>query len=159
MAGMLALGALWIVAPAAQGAEPLRGQWHLDEATGSFADSSGNGLTATRGGGSPASVPDGRFGAGVHLHSEAETIDAGNQSLLQPPTVTLMAWVRSGSVPSTVKTIAAQGATGSCANASYALYTGGSAPGAGVGERKTIFLKKRFEFGIDNDELFSAKVC
>ncbi len=126
VAGVLALGALWIVAPAAQGAEPLRGQWHLDEASGPFADSSGNGLNATRVG-TPDSVPDGKFGAGVRLTAKAQTIDAGNQSLLQPPTVTLMAWVRSSSVPLHVQTIAAQGAAGSCSHASYALYTGGSA--------------------------------
>jgi hypothetical protein len=118
-------------ASAAQGAEPLRGQWHLDETSGNFADSSGNGLTGTRAG-TVASVPDGRFGAGVHLASKPEIIDAGNQSLLQPPTVTLMAWVRSSSTPGTVENIAAQGAAGSCAHASYALYTGGSSDSSGV---------------------------
>src|SRR5690242_878904 len=88
LAGLLALGVLACCASAASAAEPLRAQWHLDEATGNFADSSGNGLTASRVG-SVGSVPDGRFGAGVHLHSEAEDIDAGNQSVLQPSTVTL----------------------------------------------------------------------
>jgi hypothetical protein len=127
----------WLaIAPAAPAtaAEPLRGEWHLDESCGGAsclnADSSGNGLTGTQSG-SPTVVP-GVFGNALHFSSEADFVNMGNQPLLQPPTVTLLAWVRANSTPATVKDIASQGAGGSCAHASYALYTGGSSNSPGL---------------------------
>lgn len=125
----------WLaIAPAALASEPLRGQWHFDESCGGAgcqnADSSGNALTGTQSG-SPTVVP-GVLGNALHFSTEADFVNMGNQPLLQPPTVTLLAWVRATSTPATVKDIASQGAGGSCAHASYALYTGGSTNSPGL---------------------------
>jgi Concanavalin A-like lectin/glucanases superfamily len=119
----------------AAGAEPLRGQWHLDESCAehcvTFADSSGNGLTGV-GTGNVAHVADGKFGGAQAFPTKSESVNVGNSSLLQPSTITLLAWVRATSTPFKVKTVAAQGADGSCGQASYALYTGGSRDASGL---------------------------
>jgi hypothetical protein len=77
-------------AAVALGSEPLRGQWHLDEAR-AHPDSSGNGLTATDVG-NP--LPDSRWGGSLFFRTSGEDPRAGDQPLLQPATVTLLAWVR-----------------------------------------------------------------
>ena len=134
--GVVVALALLAAGPAsAAGTEPLRGQWHLDESCGgpcsTFADSSGNGLTGN-GTGSPVHVSDGKFAGAQAFPTKSESVSVPSSALLQPPTVTLLAWVRAGSTPATVKAVAAQGASGNCGHSSYALYTGGSLDAAGL---------------------------
>ncbi len=130
--GLLFMLGLALPASALAQDPDLGGEWHLDTlAGGKTPDTSGHNLDGTVTG-SPAAVPDGRFGHAVRFPAKADVIDAGNFAPLQPRNVTLMAWVRSPSVPSTVETIVAQGAAGQCSHASYALYTGGSLDTSGV---------------------------
>lgn len=118
----------------ARAAEPLRGEWHLDGFCGAAPctepDSSGNGLGA-QWVGSNFTNGSGRFGSAYGFPSESSYLDAGDATLLQPSRVSLVAWVRAPSTPPVVKIVAAQGAQGGCSYSSYALYTGGSAAGAG----------------------------
>jgi hypothetical protein len=107
--------------------EPLRGQWHLDGAQCGdvaciHADSSGHGLDASEYG-TPQAVA-GRFGGALRMPDKASYADAGNQPLLQPAAVTLIAWVRASSTPGVIEYVASQGANGGCSYASYAIYTG-----------------------------------
>ena len=125
------LAAMALAAPAS--AAPLAGQWHLDEPQSSttHADSSGNNLTGAEVG-SPTTIGGGRFGNALRFPSENDYVNVGNRPLLQPAHVSLLAWVRSSSVPPTVKAVATQGENGSCSFSSYALYTGGSAGASGL---------------------------
>lgn len=100
LATLLAALALTLAcAPAASaaGPNPLRGQWHLDDTCGTppcnQSDSSGNNLTAVAHG-NPTRVSDGRFNGALAFPAKSDYLDAGNQLLLQPPHVTLIAWVR-----------------------------------------------------------------
>ncbi|HWI08975.1 MAG TPA: LamG-like jellyroll fold domain-containing protein, partial [Solirubrobacteraceae bacterium] len=74
----------------------------------------------------------GRFGSALRFPAKSSMVNAGNQPLLQPANLTLLAWIRAGSPPSQVQAIAAQGASGGCSHASYALYTGGSLDTVGL---------------------------
>jgi hypothetical protein len=124
------------IAPAAAHAHHsvLAGQWHLDEGAtnnsdvdGATPDSSGHGLTGTVESMAPAT---GRFGTaftGINVNSIVRFAPAPE---LRPANVTLIAWARRAGDPGAVKVIAGHGADGTCGHASYALYTGGSAPGA-----------------------------
>lgn len=133
---VVAIAALALMpAATAAGAEPLRGQWHLEDpgctdAPCLYPDSSGNALTAT-GVNSPQTVP-GRFGQGQHMLNKLSYLNAGSQSLLKPEKVTVVAWVRASATPGQVEGIVSQGAQAGCAYSSYALYTGGSTVTAGL---------------------------
>jgi len=114
-------------AAAATGNDPV-GQWHLDQLqsqgeTVTTPDSSGNGLTANVIG---ATVADGRFGKALQFTpvnlSFAHVVDPG--SVLEPASVTVLAWVQSAGSPGNFKYVLAKGAR-DCSAASYALYTGG----------------------------------
>jgi len=126
--------AIGFATASAQAAEPLRGEWHLDSFCGAAPctepDSSGNGLGANWVGSNLTDGP-GRFGRAYGFPAESSYLDAGDSPLLQPSRVSLVTWVRAPSTPPVVKIVAAQGAQGGCSYSSYALYTGGSAPGAG----------------------------
>jgi PKD repeat protein len=122
---------MWLV-PVAQAAasEPLRGQWHLEAPQcfpGSDApcvepDSSGNDLTG-KDHGAVQTVP-GRWGEALHFPTKGESVDAGNQPLLQPATVTVLAWVRASGTPGALEYVVSQGTAGGCTYSSYGLYTG-----------------------------------
>lgn len=134
MVSMALVLAVSLGAPAAASAQDpsLAAEWHLDSiAGGTTADSSGHSFGGEVGG-SPAAVADGRFSHAVRFPAKADFIDAGNFAPLQPRNVSVLAWVRSASIPATVKTIVAQGAAGSCSHASYSLYTSGSADPSGL---------------------------
>jgi hypothetical protein len=104
----------------------LSGEWHLDSLSGGTTpDSSGHGLNGAQAG-SPTVVA-GRFGNALEFPTEGDYVNAGDHAVLQPGTLSAMAWVKSATVPTTVKGIVSQGANGSCSFSSYALYTGGSA--------------------------------
>ena len=130
VATVLAL-ALPASAPATHN-EPLRGQWSFEDGQCSdapcyFADSSGHGLNGLDHG-STQTVP-GRWGNAVQQPDKSSYIDAGSQALLQPATVSVVAWVRSGHVPGLIEYVASQGANGGCSYASYAIYSGADVPG------------------------------
>jgi Concanavalin A-like lectin/glucanases superfamily len=128
----LALVVLFGVTGTAQaGHSDLSGQWHLDETCCSLLDTSGHSLTGTPAGGPVFGVP-GRFGSAMRFPSESDYVNVGNRGELQPSTITLLAWVRSGSVPTQVKGVVSQGAAGNCAYSSYSLYTGGGLDAAGL---------------------------
>ena len=94
-------------------------------------DSSGHNLTGTQVH-DPVDVSPGRFGNALRFPTEADYVNVGNHAELQPANVTVLAWVRAGSVPSQVKAIVSQGAAGSCAYSSYSLYTGGGLDTSGL---------------------------
>jgi hypothetical protein len=128
---VLALGLFGPSAASAQDPD-LAGEWHLDAiAGGRTPDTAGHGDTGHVVG-APTVVADGRFGGGLHFPTKGSAINAGDIATLQPRSLSLLAWVRSSSVPSTVKNIVAQGGQSSCSFASYALYTGGSTQVSGV---------------------------
>ncbi len=132
---VVAVAALVIAPGFAAGAEPLRGQWHLEDpgctvAPCLYPDSSGNGLTATSTLG-PLTVP-GRFGNAQRLPEKGYYLNAGDQPLLKPDKVTVVAWVRSNEIPGTVEAVVNQGAQAGCSFSSYSLYTGGSAQASGL---------------------------
>ncbi len=132
---VVAIAALACAPAFATGAEPLRGQWHLEDsgctdAPCLFPDSSGNNLTAT-GVNSFTTVP-GRFGEAQHILNKSSYLNAGDQPLLKPEKVTVVAWVRAASTPGTVEAVVNQGAQAGCSFSSYSLYTGGSAQGSGL---------------------------
>jgi Concanavalin A-like lectin/glucanases superfamily len=109
----------------------LVGQWHLDTTflvSGTHIpatpDSSGNGLDARV---ASASSVAGRFGNAFELApgatSGAFVLNPG--SVLEPATVTVLAWVKRSGSPGNYKYIVAKGAR-ACNAASYALETGPS---------------------------------
>jgi hypothetical protein len=114
-------------APAAH-AQRLAARYELD---GSGADSSGFGVDATPFG-SPEGIADGRFGSAFRFGDVTDGFVVPSNSMLQSPTVSVAAWVRSPTPVGTVKTILSQGGAGGCSYSSYALYTGGSRDSAGV---------------------------
>ena len=125
-AALVAL-AMLAATPAAQ-AQRLAARYELD---GSGADSSGFGVDA-RPFGSPEGIPDGQFGSAFRFGDVDDAFIVNSSSLLQPPDVSVAAWVRSPTPVGTVKTILSQGGAGNCSYSSYALYTGGSADAPGV---------------------------
>jgi hypothetical protein len=123
----------WLALAAAAPADPsgLVGRWYLDALSGGATpDSSGNALNAVRVG-APTAIADGRLGGAFRFGGTRDAF-AGDFPPLRPSTVTVAAWVRSGSTPARVKAVVAQGAAGGCSYSSYALYTGGSADVPGV---------------------------
>ena len=117
--------------PALASHSDLGGEWHLDSFGATTPDSSGHNLTGATVG-SPQVVSPARFGNGLKFPTESDYINAGNHAELQPANVSVVAWVRSASVPATVKGVVSQGATGTCSHSSYSLYTGGSTDTSGL---------------------------
>ena len=133
-ATVAAIGLALALAPAAFAThnEPLRGQWSFEDpqcvdAPCYVADSSGHALTGLDYG-STQTVP-GRWGTAVQQPNKSSYIDVGNQPLLQPATVTVVAWVRASSTPGLIQYAVSQGANGGCSYSSYAIYTGAVMPG------------------------------
>src|SRR5690349_9442373 len=104
---MAAAAALVLPATAAAShAEPLRAQYHLDDLnffpfgdTGAYtttSDSSGHNLTLSGKPSGPTLIDDGKFGKAFRFSGSAGGDDDGmryESSLLQPETVTALAWV------------------------------------------------------------------
>jgi len=112
------------VSALAQAANPLAGQWHLDEirqgpTSSSTPDSSGHGLDGAVLG---VSLVPGRFGSAFNFDGE---VRVGRSSTLEPPALTVLAWVKRTGTPGTGRYVVAKGARG-CATNSYALSTGAS---------------------------------
>ena len=139
LAVALALTALVLPASAlATHAEPLRGQWHLDESNTSCTggglqllggpvctpDSSGHGLSAVHSGTLDSQTSGGRFGG---HYSFAGGFAGVSSTLLEPAQLTLLAWVRASPSPGAGRTVIAQGDPGACGPASFAMYTGADA--------------------------------
>ena len=124
----LALAAV-VIAPAAAPADhdgPLAGQWHLDAVAPdkTTPDSSGHGLTGTTGSnGGGTEETTGRFADGRQFDG-LSFIRVGPSPLLEPPDVTLVAWVRRDGSPGINRTIIAKGGDAGCTASSYALDTG-----------------------------------
>src|SRR4051794_12159051 len=117
------MAALTVGAPAAH-ADPLVGQWHLDEQTAnSTPDSSGHGADVAAS--APSTLVAGRFGSAFDLGGAAGRIlrTAAPVPALQPARVTLLAWVKHSGYPGVLRYLAGQGANNTCNFASYAMYT------------------------------------
>jgi hypothetical protein len=119
-------------------AEPLRAQYHLDQLTtvvtggdsGFFTttpDSSGHDLAATGKEGGPTVVDNGKFGKAFRFFGTSGTADDGMQvarnGLLEPQTVTALAWVRASGTPGQYHYVISKGGNGDCGYSSYALTT------------------------------------
>jgi len=122
---LVAVAAALALAPAASAQVA---QYHLD---GSGSDSSGNGLHAVPAG-SPEGVADGRFGSAFRFGDAADAFSVSANPLLQPALVSLVAWVRSPTVPGKVQSVVSQGGQFQCSHASYSFYTGGNADQPGI---------------------------
>lgn len=124
----LSIAALLIgAAPAA--AAPL-GEWPLDEGSGQVAhDVTGNGHHGLLGdtAGSDFSDPAwiaGRFGSALRfLGDQDQYVSLDSPAGLEPPTVTVDAWVRRLGTPGRWRYVVSNGAV-ACEFASYGLYTG-----------------------------------
>jgi hypothetical protein len=108
--------------PAARAQLPagLVAEYHLD---GSGSDSSGNGLDGVPTG-APVGIPDGRFGSAFRFGGSSDGFAVSPSALLQPPAVSVVAWVRSPGAPSGEQTVVGQGARADCAVSSYGLQVG-----------------------------------
>jgi hypothetical protein len=119
---VLAVVAL-IGAPQAAAATPeLVAYWRLDETTGDVAaDSSGFGNTGTVSAG--AEWVPGRWGNAIAFDGATGKIFMPRNLWLEPPEITVGAWVNHLGTQGEFKYIVAKGATG-CNASSYGLYTG-----------------------------------
>ncbi len=127
----VALVGLALAAPAPAAPPGLVAAYDFNTGAQTTPDSSGNGLDAARFG-APAAVPDGHVGGAFRFTAAKDAYTAPVTPLLQTPAITVAAWVRSASTPTTVRTVLAHGASGGCSHASYALYTGGSSQTPGL---------------------------
>src|SRR4051812_17078663 len=119
----LAGAMLW--AGTAQAQAPV-GQWRFDEDSGTIAhDTSGSGLdgsiTPGADGAAPAWVA-GVSGSALHFDGR-DAVALPNSASLEPPRITVAAWVRRTGSPGAFRYIVSKGGTG-CYMSSYALYTG-----------------------------------
>ncbi len=128
LGAVLALVAV-VIAPAGAPADhdgPLAGQWHLDAVAPDHTtpDSSGHGLTGTTGSnGGGTEETAGRFNDGRQFDG-LSFVRVGPSPLLEPPNVTLVAWVRRDGSPGINRTIIAKGGDAGCTASSYALDSG-----------------------------------
>jgi hypothetical protein len=102
----------------------LASEWLLDEGTGTVArDTSGNGLDGELGAG--AAAPRWVFGLdGLALRFDGDDeVRMPDSTGLEPPRLTVEAWVRSAGTPGTFRYVVSKGATG-CSTSSYGIYTG-----------------------------------
>jgi Ca2+-binding RTX toxin-like protein len=118
---VVAVALIW-VAPAPAASPELVAYWRLDEAAGSVAaDSSGFGNTGAVSGG--ATWVPGRWGNALAFDGATGKLFMPRNLWLEPPEVTVGAWVNQLGSQGEFKYIVAKGATG-CNAASYGLYTG-----------------------------------
>jgi hypothetical protein len=121
-------------AGSANAADPLVGQWHLDESrlepgnivtTYATPDSSGNNLHLYTRNTPPQIVNDGRFGKALSGYNIGRLSTAQPSAKLQQQRLTVKAWIRHAGYPGGLQYIVGQGDDGiSCSAASWALYTG-----------------------------------
>lgn len=102
------------------GARPPAAEWRFDEGAGSRAGDSGPfGLAGSLAGASWIPGVEGtalRFGGGSH-------VALPDHPALEPPRITVSAWVRHAGSPGTYRYVISKGAS-SCIRSSYGLYTG-----------------------------------
>ena len=113
---------LALSAAPAQAEPDVAATWHLDEVspTATTPDATGNGFDGRQVAGTPAS---GRFGSGLDLASAGHGFLVSSGPLLEPASVTAMAWVRRMGTPGQYRTILGKGALG-CSDSTFAIYTG-----------------------------------
>jgi hypothetical protein len=115
------------LAPAsAHAAFGLAGEWLLDDGPGTVVgDSSGAGRDGQLGEGS--ATPHRIFGIdGLALHFDGDDeVLMPDSTGLEPPRLTVEAWVRNATTPGSYRYVVSKGAT-ACSASSYGLYTGGS---------------------------------
>ncbi len=120
IAGLAAAILLTVAAPAGADIFPVGG-WPLNEGRGTVAhDSSGH---RNEGRVEGAQWTQGRFQGGLGFNGEAAALSVPASPSLEPASVSVSAWVDSGTSPGADKYILAKGANG-CLAASYGLYTG-----------------------------------
>ncbi len=125
------------LAPAASAAEPLRGQWHLDQSIDTPSgphgvnlfvtpDSSGTVGDQDLASGDQIPLVAGKFGLAAAITTQSET-PGSFQDLtpLQPSRLTLLAWIKRSGDPGNLKSIAGLGSDVACNHATYALNTSG----------------------------------
>lgn len=102
----------------------LASEWLLDEGTGAVArDTSGAGLDGQLGTG--AALPRWVFGLdglGLHFDGDDEVL-MPDSTVLEPPRLTVEAWVRNAGTPGAYRYVVSKGSTG-CNTSSYGIYTG-----------------------------------
>jgi hypothetical protein len=114
-----------MLAPAsAHAAFGLASEWLLDEGIGTVArDTSGNGLDGELGAGTAA--PRWVFGVdGLALRFDGDDeVRMPDSAGLEPPRLTVEAWVRNAGTPGSYRYVVSKGAT-ACSTSSYGIYTG-----------------------------------
>jgi len=133
---LAALVLAWAVALLA-GASPARGDhsvlagaWPLDGPTADGArtpDASGHGNDALLEPGT-AFTPQGRFGGALDLSADLRDVRVPRAAVLEPATVTVVAWIRAAQSPGAYRYVVAKGSDGNCVdpqipNSSWALST------------------------------------
>jgi hypothetical protein len=117
---ILVLGFLF--AGAAQARASLVGRWSFDEGAGGVAhDSSGSGLDGRLDADRRPSWIPGVEGTALHFDDDAVQLPAS--PLLEPPTITVAAWVRRDGSPGAYGYVISKGGA-TCYRGSYGLYTG-----------------------------------
>jgi hypothetical protein len=114
---------LAVPAASACAATGLASEWLLDEGTGAVArDTSGAGLDGQFGTG--AAAPRWVFGVdGLALHFDGDDeVLMPDSAALEPPRLTVEAWVRNVGTPGAYRYVVSKGATG-CDTSSYGIYT------------------------------------
>lgn len=124
---LLATAAMLALAPAsAHAAYGLAGEWLLDETAGAVArDSSGWGHDGQLADG--AAAPTRVFGVtgfGLRFDGDDE-VRMPDSPGLEPPRLTVEAWVRNAGTPGSYRYVVSKGAT-ACSSSSYGIYTGSS---------------------------------
>lgn len=122
-------GAFAAAGQAAPAPSPLVGDWPLESstvsgATENTADTSGHGLSlASSAGTMHFGTEGGKFGG--YLAGNSLTTMQVTSSLLAPPQLTLLAWIKQNGYPGLLRYIAGRGNDGpTCSGSSYALYSG-----------------------------------
>lgn len=125
----LCLCGAFATAAQAMAPSPLIADWPLESstpsgATESTADSSGHGISlASAAGTMHFGTEGGKFGG--YLAGTSATTMQVTSTLLAPPQLTLLAWIKQNGYPGVLRYIAGRGNDGpTCSGSSYALYTG-----------------------------------
>jgi len=122
----VAMATLTLAPPSAYATVGLVSEWLLDEGSGAVArDSSGAGLDGQLGTG--AAAPQWVFGAdGLALRFDGDDeVQMPDFTGLEPPRLTVEAWVRNAGTPGIYRYVVSKGAAG-CNTSSYGMYTGSS---------------------------------
>jgi hypothetical protein len=163
LTGLLTSGIVISGAPAGAGgralathADPLRAQWHLDEGgtvgdeVGTTPESSGHEIGSFVRFAGPVA---GKFGNAFRFGSSSLLV-AGSSPLLEPETLTVVAWVRAASSPGPSRYVVGKGG-GDCAPAAYAMYTG--SPGQ-VNDGGLHFYVRHAEFAVHAPSVPAAAI-